>query len=170
MALLVAPALALVIAVGCGSDDPAGETAVMGATLDRPSEGTQPADRPIDAGSRPRQIVAESTDRAAPVVPSDALRIGGVRVVAESTDRVRPADSPRIVAESTDRTPPADVSQVVGDRYSGQAAAGAAADRTPPSDGSEVVEDRYAGQAEAYEVAEAEADRPIRVNGGRTEE
>lgn len=79
LALLVAPATALVIGVGCGSEDPGkGETAVLGAEVERTPTAT-----PL-----PRRIVAESTDRAAAVDPSDVVRIGGVRIVAESTDRV----------------------------------------------------------------------------------
>ncbi len=90
LALLVAPALALVIGVGCGSDDPAtGETAVLGAEVERTPVG----------GSVPRRIVAESTDRAAPVAPSDVVRIGGVRIVAESTDRVAPTPSDDAAAD-----------------------------------------------------------------------
>jgi hypothetical protein len=110
-----------VIGVGCGSDDPSGETAVLGAEVERTPT----------AAPTPRRLVAESTDRAAPKAPADALRIGGVRIAAESTDRLGPADS------------------------------GLA---------SEVVGDRYAGQAAAYAAGNVEPDRPIRVNGGRTED
>jgi hypothetical protein len=131
LALLVAPALALVMTAACGNDDADGTgTAVLGAHVERPAEGTVPADLPPDPRLVPRRSVAGAFDRVAPI-PAE-----------ESPD-------PRLVPR---RTIPGRVAP------------------TPADDVADVVGSRYAGQAEAYAARDVEPSRPIRVNGGRTEE